>query len=54
MSFTLQFGEAGNKQNNKIKQDIQSIDVAMASRKVKQTTQIRQSKRMAREGLIFE
>lgn len=51
MEFTFQFGEAGNKQNNMIKQNIQYIDIAMATRKLRQRTEIRNLNKKARKGL---
>lgn len=51
MKFTFQFGEAENRQNNKIKQNLQYNDGAMTMRKLKQRAEIRNLNRMARGGL---
>lgn len=51
MKFTFQFGEAENRVNNKIKQNMSYNDGAMIMRKLKQREEIRNLSRMVRGGL---
>lgn len=49
MEFAFQFDEARNRQNTKIKQNIQYIDDVMATKEQRQREQFRNLNRMTRE-----